>query len=178
MNKNSKSELRKYFLNKRQNCRINSELIIQNLFNFLKLKSFESIGIYYPIKQEVDILRIIALLDKSIQIALPVVKNNTIEFYIWDKTQNSLIENPKFKILEPNIKESRILKPDIIITPLLSYDKNNIRLGYGGGFYDRYLKQNPKIIKIGIASVIQKHDSDLPAEPHDIKLDHVITETF
>ena len=81
------------------------------------------------------------MLDKSIQIALPVVNNNTIEFYIWDKTQNSLIENPKFKILEPNIKESRILKPEIIITPLLSYDKNNIRLGYGGGFYDRYLKQ-------------------------------------
>ena len=172
----SKSELRKYFLARRLGTEINSDKIISNLKKSLNNIKYQSIGIYHPIKNEVDILKLIPLLDSSIQIALPVIIKNEIEFYSWDKAENSLIENSKFKILEPQIAKSKPIQPDIIITPLLSYDKNNLRLGYGGGFYDRYFARYPNIVKIGVASKIQKSNDLLPSENFDIKLDQIITE--
>jgi 5-formyltetrahydrofolate cyclo-ligase len=176
MKNKSKSELRKYFLNKRLSAEINSDKIINNLKKSLNNIKYQSIGIYHPIKNEVDILKLMPLLDSSIQIALPVIINNEIDFYSWDKSENSLIKNPEFKILEPQIAKSKPIQPDIIITPLLSYDKNNIRLGYGGGFYDRYFARYPSIVKIGVASKIQESKDLLPCESFDIKLDQIITD--
>ena len=80
-------------------------------------------------------------------------------------------------IPEP-IKLSSKVVPDLIFVPLVGYDKNFNRLGYGGGFYDRYFEKNSKfknIIKIGLAFSFQKI-KNLPVNKFDKKLDAIITE--
>ena len=82
----------------------------------------------------------------------------------------------KFNINEPN--NNLLEEPSKILVPLLAFDKNNYRLGYGGGFYDRtiaYLEKRKKITTIGIGFDDQKID-DLPRMKFDKKLDLVITE--
>ena len=81
-------------------------------------------------------------------------------------------------MLEPNLKK-RYLIPDIMLVPLLAFDKTKNRLGYGKGFYDRFLnrflKQKKKITTIGIAFSFQRYKK-LPKSKHDVKLDYILTE--
>ena len=67
--------------------------------------------------------------------------------------------------------------PDILLVPLVAYDKNCNRIGYGGGFYDRYIKNKKlkKVLTIGLAYSHQKV-KNIPIEKNDIKLDFIITE--
>ena len=83
----------------------------------------------------------------------------------------------KFGILEPAKAQSKV--PNIILVPLLAFDKNKYRLGYGKGYYDRYLnkylKQFSNLITVGVAFSFQKHHK-LPISRNDAKLDFIITE--
>ena len=65
---------------------------------------------------------------------------------------------------------------DVVVVPLLGFDRNLTRLGYGGGWYDQFLARQDTAIKVGVAFDAQ-FVSSLPAEPHDIALDMVITPT-
>ena len=81
----------------------------------------------------------------------------------------------KLGIPEP-FKSSNKIIPDLIFVPLVGYDDNLNRLGYGGGFYDRYFEKNSrKIFKIGLAFSFQKIKK-LPVNKFDKKLDRIITE--
>ena len=99
-----------------------------------------------------------------------------MHFYRWEN-QGVLLVN-KFGMLEPYKLNSHII-PDIILVPLLAYDNQKNRLGYGGGFYDRYLKKylkkNKNILTIGIAFSFQ-NSSKLPSSNHDVKLNYILTE--
>ena len=83
----------------------------------------------------------------------------------------------KYGIPEPF---SEVVKfPNILIVPLVAFDSNRNRIGYGGGFYDRYikkLKMKKKILTIGLAYSFQKVKK-LPVTKHDIQLDFIITNT-
>ena len=111
------------------------------------------------------------------KISLPItMKNNDMDFYQWSST-DILILN-KFGIPEPQ-KKSKVI-PDILLIPLVSFDKNLFRIGYGGGFYDRYIEKVSKLKKtlnIGIAHSCQKV-SKVPLNKYDKKLDIVITEKY
>ena len=80
-------------------------------------------------------------------------------------------------MLEPAQTRSKI--PDAMLVPVLAFDKNKYRLGYGKGFYDRYLnkylKQHKKIITVGVAFSFQRHHK-LPKNRNDVKLDFLLTE--
>ena len=82
-------------------------------------------------------------------------------------------------MLEPDVYNQKSFIPDIILLPLLAFDKKNNRLGYGKGFYDsflnKYLKFNKNIITIGIAFSFQKY-SNLPTSEFDVKLNYILTE--
>ena len=84
----------------------------------------------------------------------------------------------KFGILEPNNSNKNII-PDLVMVPLVAFDKKLNRIGYGKGFYDKSLKKisknKKKTIFLGIAFSFQKI-SFVPAEKHDIKLDYIFTE--
>ena len=76
-----------------------------------------------------------------------------------------------------NQKKKNIVYPDILLIPLVAFDKNLNRLGYGGGYYDRLIKKLSKkknIIKIGLAFSIQEIDK-VPTNMYDQKLDYIVT---
>ena len=98
-----------------------------------------------------------------------------MNFYKWKKNDILLIN--KYGIPEPKI--SKKIVPKIIFVPLLAFDKYKNRIGYGKGYYDRFLnsykrKQN-KPLAVGIAFSFQEHHK-LPVNKNDFKLDHIITE--
>ena len=97
-----------------------------------------------------------------------------MDFKHWS-TNDPLIIN-KYGIPEPTSKKT--VYPNVIFVPLVAYDKNLNRIGYGGGFYDRYiekLKKKKKIIKIGLAYSFQEIKK-IPFNTHDKKLDFIITD--
>ena len=83
----------------------------------------------------------------------------------------------KFVIFVPNKTKFKI--PNLILLPILAFDRNKYRLGYGKGFYDRYLnkylKKISNILTVGVAFSFQKHHK-LPIDKNDVKLDYILTE--
>jgi 5-formyltetrahydrofolate cyclo-ligase len=144
-------------------------------YNFLNKKI--NLAIYYPSLFELNVLKIVE--DKYIikkNLLLPrVSKSNFMYFCKWKK--NEILVVNKYGMLEP-IK-SKIKIPDLMLVPLLAFDKNKYRLGYGKGFYDRYLnvllKKFNKILTVGVAFSFQRYHK-LPLSSNDVKLDFILTE--
>jgi len=173
-----KSKLRKKILdirkkNNKKNIQINFDLITRILKKEKLTKKV--IGGYYPINFEVDDLELLKKLEKNkFNISLPVIKKNfQMNFYKW--SFSDLLKINKYGIPEPETKN--IVYPDVILVPLVAFDKNLNRLGYGGGYYDRLiakLSKKKKIVKIGLAFSVQKIDK-VPINMYDQKLDYVVT---
>lgn len=141
------------------------KIILKKLRNYLQ--KTQIIAIYYPLKSEVNL---ISLKEYYPNILLPkIINDHSLKFF---PIQENLINNPAFKIKEPIGNQE--VKPEIIICPLLAFDKHKNRLGYGKGYYDKFLNNN-KITKIGIAFSIQETEQ-IPHENHDVKMDLIITE--
>ena len=174
-----KSKLRDIVLKLRKS---NSKKLIKinssNIYSYLKKKKYnlKIIGGYYPSNYEISDLEILNYFFKrGSVISLPKIKKkNQMEFYKWYKNDPLIIN--KYGIPEP---ETTIrVYPDILFVPLVAFDKKLNRLGYGGGFYDRYIQKISKIkkvVKIGIAFSFQKLKT-IPVNKHDKKLDIIITE--
>ena len=175
----NKSEIRKKIISKRKKNYFRGLAINPDDFlKFLKQKKInkKSIGGYYPYNYEIDTLRILKKLEKKdYLISLPRInRNNKMNFYHWSFKDPLTINI--YGIPEPLSKKK--VYPDILLIPLLAFDKNLNRLGYGGGFYDRYIstaQRQKKIIKIGLGFSFQKINK-IPTNHHDKKLDFVITE--
>ena len=173
-----KSKLRKKILkirekNNIQNIKINVDKII-NLFKEKKITK-KKIGGYFHVNFEVDDLELLKKLEKSkFKISLPVIKKNfEMDFYKWSFSEPLIIN--KYGIPEPIIKV--MTYPDILLIPLVAFDKKLNRLGYGGGYYDRFiskLSKKKKIIKIGLALSFQKINK-VPVNKYDKRLDYIIT---
>ena len=136
-----------------------------------------NIALYYPANFEVNIIGFLEnkYLSKKNTLLPAIEGNSQMNFFPWKK--NKVLFVNKFGLLEP-IKAIAMI-PDVIIVPLLSYDKEKYRLGYGKGFYDRYLNKYLKkfgnILTVGVAFSFQKHHK-LPIDKNDIKLDYILTE--
>ena len=177
----NKSKLRKKILKIRINKNKNNIKIEPNkIFNLIKkvMPNKKIVGGYFPVNCEIDDLVILKeLYKKKYQISLPVIKKNFgIDFYKWNY-KDPLIIN-KYGIPEPHT--SNLVYPDIILVPLLAFDKYLNRLGYGGGYYDRLIKKlskKKKILKIGLALSVQMIDK-IPISEYDKKLDYIVTENF
>jgi len=174
----NKSLIRKKILKLRRQKKIkkfvfNFDLIL----SFLKKKKFmgKIIGGYYPYNYEIDILPILKKFEKKkFVITLPKIKKNSqMNFFEW--SINDPLAINKFGIPEPISKIVRY--PDVLLVPLVAFDKNFNRIGYGGGFYDRYIKKirkRKKVLTIGFAYSFQKVKK-IPTNNYDIKLDFIIT---
>ncbi len=179
----SKNQIRKFFLHKRKKKYFDiSEKQLIPLISYIKKKYSSKkkilVAIYYPSNYEINLLKIFMNIKESKIIPLlPVVKKKfSLKFVPW-KINEALIVN-KYGIPEPkNIKKNFL--PDIVLVPLVAFDKFKNRLGYGKGYYDRYLnslfKLNKKIEAIGIAFSFQKFKY-LPTTKYDFKLNNIFTE--
>ena len=172
----SKKIIRKNILKKRKNnfkkANINYSLL-KKIFKIHKINKNKIIGGYYPINFEIDCLQILKNLSKEgYKISLPVTKENkTMNFFEWSFNEILLLSS--LGIPQPN-KLKKVI-PDVLLVPLVAFDRFNNRLGYGGGFYDRYLNDNKTILSIGFAFSCQKVNR-LEINPFDKKLDVILTE--
>ena len=153
----------------------NIEAKIYDLIKNLKLK-IKIIGGYYPINYEFDCLPVLKkFFEKKFLISLPVIGNsNQMNFFNWTLDAHLRVNN--MGIPEPLYK--KIVYPDLILVPLVGFDKNKFRLGYGGGYYDRYIEKVGKFKKfktIGLSFSFQEIKK-LPVNKFDKKLDFIITE--
>ena len=174
----NKSEIRNKILNiRKQNNSKNLEIDFKDIQKILKKQKLYNkiVGGYYPYNYEIDAIKILDNFEKqNFQISLPKIKKDfQMDFFTWSNKEPLSIN--KYGIPEPISDE--IVEPSILLLPLVAFDKNLNRIGYGGGFYDRYLKKikkNKKIITIGLAYSFQKVKK-VPINEYDIKLDFIVT---
>ena len=158
----------------------NIKIDFDNVFDLLKKNNLtkKCIGGYFPVNYEIDDLEILReLKKKKYQISLPVIKKNfDMDFYRWSFDDPLKIN--KYGIPEPFSK--KLIYPDILLVPLVAFDKNLNRLGYGGGYYDRVIDKLSKkkyILKIGLALSVQKINN-VPVTKYDKKLDYIVTDKY
>ena len=175
----NKSEIRKKILKIRKEKNFRNLIIdFQNIIRIIKKTKIRGkiIGGYYPYNYEIDVTKILEKLEKlNYLITLPKIKKNfQMNFFRWS-VKDPLSIN-EYGIPEPVTNKSEY--PDILLVPIVAYDKNLNRVGYGGGFYDRYINKinrRKKIIKIGLAYSFQEVKK-ISTNKNDIKLDFIVTE--
>jgi len=134
---------------------------------------------YYPKGSEIDILPLMDRLRRlGNPIALPVMTGpeRPMEFRLW-LPERDLHSGP-FGIKEPG-SDADVVRPSLVLAPMLAFDRQGRRLGYGGGYYDRTLDSligEPQVLVVGVAYAAQEI-AHVPHEAHDHVMSIVITET-
>jgi 5-formyltetrahydrofolate cyclo-ligase len=176
-----KSRLRKKIIKIREKNNIkNIKIDFNKVINFFKKEKIikKNIGGYFPVNFEIDDLDLLNQFEKNnFIISLPVIKKNfQMDFYKWSFSEPLKIN--KYGIPEPETKV--LVYPDILLVPLVAFDKKLNRLGYGGGYYDRLIKKlskKKKIVKIGLALSEQKINN-VPINKDDQKMDFILTNEY
>jgi len=183
----NKSTLRKYYLTKRkalssQEIDRKSQKICDLFFQKIDLNTIKFLHIFLPIKKqnEIDTLLIIRRLQIEFPLVNIVVSRSNLENFEMQHfilEEDNLVEN-KWGILEPSQDSKRGIQPqdiDLVIIPLLCFDKQGNRVGYGKGFYDRFLQKcSLKAFKMGFCleePIEQINDLN----EFDVKMDVCIT---
>lgn len=170
---NEKTDLRIKFKELRKSFDLKqiSSQIVQNVKNCSFYQSANNIMIYYPTKFEINLLDLTNDTNKNFY--LPKVSGK--ELFVCPYDFKSELISSKFNILEPCTQPVNPECIDLIIVPALAVDKRNFRLGYGGGFYDRFLSKYNEIktiVPISSMQIVEK----LPVEEFDVPIDIVIHE--
>ena len=177
-----KAFLRNKFLLLRKRKYLTAKKFNFNLIFGLIKKHFQgkkiTIGGYYPSNYEVNILKFLQeATKKKFRITLPVIKSsNKMSFKSWVFKEPLYVN--QFGILEPKNSKQEIV-PDLIMVPLVAFDSQLNRIGYGKGYYDRSLRKirkiNKNVISLGIAYSFQKC-TRIPVNNNDFRLDYIFTE--
>ena len=147
-----------------------------HFFDSVPLAPRDVVAGYWRIKDEMDCQPILVrLMDAFQPVCLPVVLGDEqpLELRLWE--QGASLYEAGFGTLAPSELAPQV-EPDVILMPLLGFDKRGTRLGYGGGYYDRTLERLSKRPRlVGLAFAAQELE-DIPREAHDVPLDTVVTE--
>lgn len=177
----SKNNIRQFAKKFRDQLNVLPEWAEQAADNFIQSipHSKQSVvSVYYPIGSEIDSSPIVDYLwQKNITVCLPVIQEEGrgLKFSAWH--QDTKLTKRRFSVVEP-LDVNDDLKPDIVIVPLLAFDQQGNRMGYGQGHYDetlRVLRMEKDVLAVGLAYAEQAVLLALPTEPHDQKLDMVVT---
>jgi 5-formyltetrahydrofolate cyclo-ligase len=170
--------LRKFL--KSKNIDKNTQLLAAKVLLLPEMKQAKIISGYMPMGSEMDVLPALKSFHVAHhQICLPVVvaAEKPLIFRRWDFQAE--LEAASFGVKEPRITAEELI-PDVMLIPLLAFDEKCLRIGYGGGFYDRtiaeYKKLGRELVTIGIAFEGQKV-GHVPQEDCDQILDIIVTET-
>ena len=173
-----KAALRKHLLEKRDSTsfdlmEIHSEKILSKLMKTKVISEAKSIACYYSIGSEVQTIELITrLLDEKKSVSLPRISSNTMSFRTIDDL--SKLDKGEFDIPEPKDNAPIQEKHDVILVPCVGLDGEGNRIGYGQGFYDKYLEGNDSIkIALSYSKQIVK---SVPVTDEDIRMDWIITE--
>lgn len=181
----TKNEARKFFREKRKNLsypdkqKLNDLILIQ--FQQLKLPFLGNVFSYLPMedKNEVDpvpLVRYLQFTNPELVTAYPVCDftDNSMQAVIADS--DTIFVTNRFGASEP--RGNRVISPqeiELVLTPLLSFDQQGYRAGYGKGFYDKFFMQaGPETLRIGL-SYFEPIDKITDSDSFDVKLTHCIT---
>jgi len=185
VNTNVKTKYRQSILQKRNSLGPSevsnlSNTILKNAELELGLSAIKTLGSYFSSNNEVDLEALIEMrLKRNLLTTFPRVEPNHSMSLIAPKDFQKLNKN-KFEIFEPSDgDEINSIDHEIIIIPTVGVDQNGYRLGYGGGYYDRFLEsvtqKNKRPLLVGLIYDFQFIDDSIN-ELHDIKLDIVFSE--
>ena len=173
-----KAALRKHLLEKRDATSaelrdISSERIHQNLKRITSFTNSQNIACYFPIGSEVDTHNIMLdMLEQDKNLLLPRIVNNNLEFCIVPNLEK--LEKGSFEIMEPKDSCKMAEKINCVLIPTVGVSKTGIRLGYGKGYYDRFLSLIDAVkISLTYSKQIVK---SIPNDSHDVKMDLIVTE--
>ena len=180
----NKQEIRKKMLKKRNQLSKNEQDIYSEKISKLILESdiyrdCDNICIYQTFRNEVSCDKIMerAFCDnKKVFVPVTNMDKKTMEFY--QITEETRWQSGAYGILEPELSDTTpVLKePALILMPGLVFDKKKHRIGYGGGYYDKYLSVHKNHIKIALCYHFQIIEEILPFEEHDILPDYIVTD--
>ena len=153
--------------------------IIEKLYNSSFYKEANHIMVYVSFGSEINTHDFIKeSLKKGKRISVPVTFPDSKEIKPSELLDFDELEIGFYNILTPKDESIRFIDPneiDLIIVPGVAFDRKGYRIGYGGGYYDRFLSSYPDIIKLSIAYDLQLID-EVPRKDHDIPVDFIITE--
>ncbi len=176
----TKNDLRRAALSARdalgETVRIEAAFALTALFPLSLPVQDACVGAYWPIGSEIDPRPLMqALAASGARLALPVIEDGAMAFRALSREGDLVPQG--FGTYGPSPAAPRVT-PDILLAPLAAFDAQGRRIGYGKGFYDRYLASlAKKPLVIGLAFCAQEIGS-IPAEPHDVPLNAVLTERF
>lgn len=159
-----------------------SDSIIEKIIDFDEIKSAKNVFIYVHFRSEVRTVELIDKLmkmNKRISVPITDIQQKRINaVHITDMSKDLVpgycnIPEPHPDILHGNITEPENL--DVVILPGSVFDMRGGRMGYGGGYYDRFLEKIPYATRIGLAYEVQIVD-EIALQPHDELLDYTVTE--
>jgi 5-formyltetrahydrofolate cyclo-ligase len=156
-----------------------SDIISENVLKSDIYAGAKNIGIYVSFGDEVSTTKLISqsLLDKK-NVFVPAVEKREINFYTINNLED-LCSTGAFGIPEPVISKEKLVNPeniDLLIVPGICFDLAGNRLGYGKGFYDKFMT-GLNAIKIGVCFEEQLlKNKKIPAEATDVSLDFIVTE--
>lgn len=178
-----KDDLRREALRHRDRIDMDSEPVenaARLFFDTFPLDRTPTVAAYWPKGREFPTFDILhGLMERNIPCALPVMRGQerVLSFARWHDGA-PLTEGP-FGIRQPaDTQTTQWVTPDIVLTPLLAFDRRGHRLGHGMGYYDATLsalRREKTILAVGLAWAQQAVLFNLPADPHDQAMDYIIT---
>lgn len=152
-----------------------SERARQRLLERVQLGNYPTLGVYWPVRGEIDVLGIAeAHLARGGRVALPVVVQPLAPVEFWSWHPGIPMSRGVWNIPIP--AERQVLAPDALIVPLVGFDAHRYRLGYGGGYYDRTIAAaTPRPWCVGLGYEGGRLESIFPQQ-HDIPMDLIVTD--
>lgn len=174
----NKSELRRSLLEARGALAADlrtccDAVITDRVRRWLKENPIQTLGVYWPIRSEPDLRALyVDLSRQGIMLALPVAANRNAPLVFAEWRPGDALAADEYGV--PTPVERKPIQPRGLLIPCVGFNADNIRLGYGGGFYDRTLAAAPRPVAIGIAYASAR--ATFSADPHDVALDIIITD--
>ncbi len=171
-----KEQQRDHFLKLRKNIdKERREEAKKSILSILKpkLKQSSAVLSYMPLRDEVDVRLINELLAARRALILSRIEKHEMRLYSVGKIENSLIKG-EFGFLEPDPRVCVFVEScEVALIPAIAFDGNNNRIGWGHGHFDRFLKANPTIHKIGIGFREQLSPKVFSMDEHDVPMDEL-----
>ena len=157
-----------------------SQRIVDSTVHWIQREGFRSVMLYLNMRSEVETTGLLeGLLNSGKQVCAPVVDTEQLELIPrWIRNPSTELVRHPYGMLEPNATcpHFPIKHLQLIVVPGIAFDRKGYRLGYGKGFYDRFLVKCPHAIAVGLAYQIQLVEDTFPQQ-WDVPVQHIFTET-
>ncbi len=153
-----------------------SHVICRSVRNILENQAI--VMLYASKGQEVNTKPLMdALLSEDVGVVVPIIERETCSLRLSRVNDPSVLVCSTFSVPEPIGNEIPVREDEIgaVVVPMLAFDRRGHRLGYGAGYYDRFLSGHRDLCSIGVAFSCQEFPS-IPAEPNDVAMDMIVTE--